>query len=230
MSEADEPVPGAVTLADIEKSVWRAAQWQAEQRDVDHLLALVRAYARGPAEELCPCVRAAGYEGVETASEPLGTPAGPDAPGGEAEAPQTGAQGAVGAEGCGEAGAEASESPVEVLEEPVAGDGPTEAVNGAQTAVQAPGDGLHGVAPVFTFTGPVTLVFNGGMPEAPEAVGATTDGTRDCRKCKRTFPLTEYFKDSSRPDGRKTVCRECENERRRDQRRAQRAAKAKGRG
>jgi hypothetical protein len=44
-----------VTLADIEGLCWRLSGWRVEQRDVDRLLASVRAYAAAPGTEPCPC-------------------------------------------------------------------------------------------------------------------------------------------------------------------------------
>ena len=37
-----------------------------------------------------------------------------------------------------------------------------------------------------------------------------------CSRCKQSKPLTEFWKDRSKPDGRQHVCKECERSRKRN--------------
>jgi hypothetical protein len=114
--------------------------------------------------------------------------------------------------------------------------------------VNGPQEGAQGATPRLHLTGTLTLVCEGhGQPAKPKqpkqrtapvpppAGGRpkvlATPGDRDarvCRTCADRQPLTEYARDPHGPKGRKTVCRTCENNRKRAgrQRRAaqQRAA------
>lgn len=160
---------GITTLADVERLCWHLSGWQVDQRDVDALLAAVRAYADGAGHG----APSSGLEGGAGAAQPSQEASG---------------------------GGDASGEPSNPSRE-------------AQTAAQ--GEGLEG-AYVLT----VTRV---DRPQ-PGRRTDTAGGKRTCRKCGKRAPLENFNKDAHSPGGRKTACKTCENERKRNARRIQRAA------
>lgn len=191
----------SVSLADIERLCWRLSGWTVEQESVDRLLAAVTAYAGGGSAGV---VRrdAADDSGWQGARAPLAVLD-------EAQAATRSPQGAPGAP-----------------EEPCAGDSVPGDPSGPEGGVQR----LH-------LTGTLTLVCQGACPpvkpaaskrskprarQTPAVDSAVPEATRTCRTCTTVHPITEYPRDSRGLRGRKSVCRECENTRKRESRRAAR--------
>lgn len=122
-------------------------------------------------------------------------------------------QSAQEADGGTESASEASE-PVPVTVEP------STALNVPQTAVQDAG-GIEG-AYVLTVTR-VQRPEPGKRP-LPTPRADLTEPERTCRKCGVTYPIENFNRDCHSRGGRKTACKPCENTRRRDARRTERAA------
>jgi hypothetical protein len=202
MSESVAPAdPG---LASIERLCWHLSGWNVEQRDVDRLLAEIQVYAAGAGSSGAAAPLASGGEGAEMA---------PDAPLSAAEAP-TG---------------------------PVEPSGPVE-------EAQAPVQHVH-------VTGTLTLVCPGGhapaaqpashkrqaprtrrrvpaaqrrrQPASPDTHDPTQpEDYRTCRQCQESKAIGEFVRDVHGRRGRKTVCRDCENTRKRTARRAKKQTAA----
>lgn len=188
----------SVTLADIERLCWRLSGWTVEQESVDRLLTAVTAYA--------------GCAAVPGATGPGGAPGRwQGASAGLAVVDET------------QAAVESPEGAPEAPGEPLAGDRAPEGAQEREEGVQR----LH-------LTGTLTLVCQGACPpvkpaaskrrkprarKAPGAGSAVPEDTRACRKCGVVHAITEYTRDTRGLRGRKAVCRECENRRKRDARR-----------
>lgn len=101
-----------------------------------------------------------------------------------------------------------------------------------QAPPPGPQTGVQGVVPRLHLTGTLTLICPGksgarprkrAEPRTPLKItvdGAVPEDTRTCRKCRASQPIAEFIRDSHGLRGRKTVCRTCENTRKRDTRRA----------
>jgi hypothetical protein len=104
-------------------------------------------------------------------------------------------------------------------------------------AVSGPQEGAQGVVPRLHLTGTLTLVCAcQSQPDTRKAPAtararpktlATPDdpAARVCRTCMDRQPLSEFFRDPHGPQGHKSVCRTCDNLRKRTarQQRAQAA-------
>lgn len=83
----------SVSLADVERLCWRLSGWQVEQRDVDALLAVVQAYARGAGHGALSLGLEGGAGAAEPPQEALGEPAATGEPSTAPRQPQTGTDG-----------------------------------------------------------------------------------------------------------------------------------------
>ncbi len=106
-------------------------------------------------------------------------------------------------------------------------EGVTAADGGALAQILAQG-GIQGPDIEGAYVLTVTRVLNAGRPRRTRRPSAPADECeeteRTCRKCGLTYAITKFSRDRTSPGGRKTACTPCENLRRRDQRRVQRAA------
>jgi hypothetical protein len=117
-----------------------------------------------------------------------------------------------------EAATETAERPAAHTAQGQTGDAPAEPVTGPQEGVQR----LH-------ITGTLTLVVaqpeqRKRPPRARKSADETEETERMCVKCRRTLALKEFGRHTKGRTGWRTSCRECENTRKRDARRAKRAA------
>lgn len=119
----------------------------------------------------------------------------------------------------GDGAQEATDGPVQPLTPPAGTPEPPEPSQKAQGAVQR----IH-------LTGRLTLICP-GVHDAPPCLrehvvptGPDPEGTRRCRACGRVQDLAEFSRDSHGREGRRSTCRECNNLRKRDAKRAKRQA------
>lgn len=142
---------------------------------------------------------------AETGSVAEWVPAGPPPEDAAPEqAPQEAAQGGVEPSGQ-DAGAQEAPTPVA----------------GAQTGAQDGAGMLAEGAYVLTVT---RIARPERAADVPRADGV--ESVRTCRKCGVSYPITSFHRDKTSRGGRKTACIPCENMRRRDERRVQRAREA----
>lgn len=115
-----------------------------------------------------------------------------------------------------EGGEDAQDAPVAALD-PEVDAGDAEALPAPQAAVQR-----------VEVVGRLTLVCEcrtaprkePRTPLRPTLDGAVPETVRECRTCERTHPISHFSRDSHGRHGRKSVCRDCENLRKRNSRRA----------
>lgn len=120
---------------------------------------------------------------------------------------------------------EAAERPAEPLVADQAPQGTPDTLSGAQGGVQR----LH-------VTGTLTLVCTGAHPPAalpprapsgrfiPLPRAGEVTGYRVCGKCHQSRPVEDFSRDAKGNGGRRYACRDCENTRKRESRRAKRQA------
>lgn len=127
-------------------------------------------------------------------------------------------------------GAGAQEAAVRPVESLTAPDGPVE-TSKATSGPHMPVQRIH-ITGTITLAGPRKRAQSKtarAKPRkrqwaVPDPRDLVPEDTRTCRLCGTTHAITDYARDTHGTRGRKSVCRTCENLRKRDARRAKRAA------
>lgn len=123
------------------------------------------------------------------------------------------------------------QAPADGAERPAEGTTPPDA---AEEVYEVTGGALTPVQRVHV-TGALTLVCSGGCTPPKKVTKksrpvaddpAVPEDWRQCRKCGGAQPIDHFVRDTHGPRGRKNVCRDCENLRKRNARRARKQAAA----